>query len=250
MNPPKMNFLIAQMLKKPAVFVFGWLGSKPRHVHTIAEFYRGMNVEVIPYIQQPVSLLNLKQDQKSFERMYNQALDRPVLCHIFSMNGSSAFYKTFADEKMIVNPRIDLRALIMDSTPGRVNRELYHRAFSKAIFPKSKVMSALAGAALTPVFDAFLLASKSHRKTTEATIQALYNNPVKVPTLMLGSEQDDLIFSKHMLEYAERARQAGAEVKTRFWGDSGHVRLYKDHRDEYVSLIQSFARKYLCDQSK
>lgn len=232
------------------MFVFGWLGSKPRHVHAIAEIYRYMDVEVIPYIQRPSSLLNLKQDQKSFEKMYNQALNRPVLCHMFSMNGSSTFYKTFADEKMIVNPKIDLRAVIMDSTPGRVDRKLYHRAFSKAIFPKSRYMSALANIALTPIFDAFLMASKSHRKTTEATIQALYDNPVQVPTLMLGSERDELILHKHMLEYAERARQAGTEVQTRFWSDSGHVRLYKDHQNEYVALIQAFTRNFLCNQKK
>lgn len=233
------------MLKKPAVFVFGWLGAKMRHVNTVADFYKHMDVEVIPYVQQPASLLNIKQDEKAFKRMYEQALNRPVFCHMFSMNGSSTFYKTFADKYMRLKSGIDLKALIMDSTPGRIDRDLYHRAFSKAIFPKSKILSAATNIALTPVFDTFLFLSKSHRKETEMTVKALFNNPVKVPTLMLASKKDELIRFGHMMEYADRAKQAGVEVHTKFWSDSGHVRLYKDHPTEYVELVQSFAKRFL-----
>ena len=164
------------------------------------------------------------------------------------MNGFSTFYKVFADEKMTPKPVIDLRGFIMDSTPGRVDRELCHIAFSKAMFPKSKIMSAIADILLAPIFYVFFMAAKSRIEAMEATVQAFYDNPVKAPTLMLGSERDELVLYKHMLEYSEVARQAGTDIQTQFWCDSGHVRLYKDHQDEYTSLIQSFTRKFLCDQ--
>ena len=241
---PKVPFSF--MLKaKPAVFIFGWLGAKPYHIARVASFYKDLDVECIPYIQHPISMLNVREDKKGFERLYEKAIDRPVMCHLFSMNGASVFYKAFTGSDLVLKPNINLRALVLDSTPGHINRELYHRAFANALFPRSRYLANAANFALKPVFDAFLFGARSHRAESQKQIRALYRHPIQAPTLMFSSARDELIPFQDQLEYAERAREAGITVQTRIWPDSGHIRMYRDHRPEYISLCRSFAQKYL-----
>ena len=238
------------MLKsQPAVFIFGWLGAKPYHLSRVASFYNGLGLECIPYIQSPMSLLNVREDKTGFQKLYERAVDRPIMCHLFSMNGASVFYKAFAGPDLVLKPKLNLKALILDSTPGQLNRALYHRAFASALFPRSPPLAQLANFVLTPVFDAFLVGARSHRAESQRQIRALYKHPIQAPTQMFCSAKDKLIPFDHQLQYAECARKAGVSVTMRVWPDSGHIRMYREHRDEYSALCREFAKQHLCTNS-
>lgn len=261
-----LNSKISQ--KKPAIFLFGWLGAKKYNMHKISKFYtENMNVDVFPYIQTPQSLLNMSRD-KGLDDLYERALGRPLIFHIFSLNGASAFYKSFAannfkiedindkkeedlsknDLKLILKPNLDIRGIIYDCTPGRVNRSLYHRAFSNAIFPKSHLLRQFISIALTPIFDTFLFFARKHRKISSLQLQSLYNDPLKYPSLLFTSLKDDLIPSKDVLEYADDVRKRGVPVQTCVFKDSTHVKGYHDHRDFYRRTITKFAKMCLYDR--
>lgn len=251
--------------KKPAVFIFGWLGAKKYNMHKISKFYtENMDVDVFPFIQTPQSLLNMSRD-KGLDKLYEKALSRPLIFHIFSLNGASAFYKSFsANEfklndtknnkeenknlKLILKPNLDIRGLIFDCTPGRVNRSLYHRAFSNAIFPKSHVLRQVASIALTPIFDAFLFFARKHRKVSSLQLKTLYNDPLKYPSLLFSSLKDDLIPYNDVLEYANNVKKKGVPVQTCVFKDSTHVKGYHDHRDFYRRTISKFAKMCIYDQ--
>lgn len=254
--------------KKPAIFLFGWLGAKNYNLHKISKFYtETMDVDVFPFIQTPQSLLNMTRD-KGLDDLYQKALNRPLIFHIFSLNGASAFYKSFSatdfnidninnesgknlstnDLKLILKPNLDIRGLIFDCTPGRVNRSLYHRAFSNAISPKSYLLRKFVSIALTPVFDAFLFFARKHRKLSSLQLQTLYNDPLKYPSLLFTSLKDDLIPCKDVLEYANDVKKNGVTVQTCVFKDSTHVKGYHDHRDFYRRTITDFAKTCIYDQ--
>jgi len=231
--------------RRPGVFIFGWLGAKPYHLARVASFYDGLGVDCETFIQSHLSLLNIREQTTEMLKLYQKSLNRPVLMHVFSLNGGAVLFKTFADKNLAIKPEINLKALILDSTPGHVNTALYHRAFSQAIFPRSQTNAKIAQSVLKPLFHTFLFFARSHTKAATAYSEQFFAHPFRVPTLMLGSQQDELIPNRDMVEYAEKAARAGVDVRTRFWPDSGHIRLYREHRPEYIDLVREFTKQHL-----
>ncbi|OHS99823.1 hypothetical protein TRFO_33652 [Tritrichomonas foetus] len=227
--------------KKPAIFIFGWLGAKEYNMEKIKKFYSGIDADLFSIIQSPLSLLNVKQD-KSLDHLYEKAVDRPVVCHVFSLNGASSFYKSLTTDNLILKPRLNIKGLIFDCTPGHINRPLYHRAFSNAMFPKSPKINKVASTILTPVFDVFLLFANKHRKVSKKQVDQLYKHPFRYPTLAITSKKDDLIPYQDVLEYAENLKNTGTAVQTCVFENSTHVKAYHDHREFYSKMVSDFAK--------
>lgn len=222
-----------------------------------------MNVDVIPFIQSPESLLNLSRD-KGLDNLYKIALNRPIIFHIFSLNGASALYKSFTlndklfdlkklsntndkDLKLILRPNLDIRGMIYDCTPGTVNRSLYHRAFSSALFPHYPKFKSIASLCLTPIFDLFLLLASKHRKMSTIQLKSFYNDPLKFPSLFFASKSDDLIPYTDVMAYANKVKQCGVPIQTCIFKDSTHVKGYHDHRLFYKRTVSEFAKTCFYD---
>jgi hypothetical protein len=223
------------------------MGARPRHLSRLATIYDGLNVECEMFIQRPLSVLNVPEQTSEMAALYDRALNRPVLIHSISMNGASTVLKTFTDHNLNLKPEINLRGLILDSSPGHITPGTSHWAFGHAIFPKQPILARAAAVAIKPFFRLFLILRGQDLLSGTAVADRFYRDPIKVPTLMLGSEHDELVLWKDMCEYADVARKAGIDVQTRSWPDSGHVRLYRDHPTEYANLVREFTKKHLLD---
>lgn len=233
--------------KKPAVFIFGWLGAKEYHMDRVKSFYEEIGVPAFSIIQPFKSIINISNNQQKINEFVNEARNRPLIAHVFSLNGSSALLKCFADSSYQLKPEIQMNGLILDSAPGHVDRPLYRKAFSKALFPRSNTLSSISSVAMTPFVDIFLLFAKNHRKETDSMIKHIYDHPFTCPTLIFSSEKDQLIKNQDVREYEMKARAAGAIVSSKYYPDSDHIRIYRDHRAEYKQLIQEFTHKYLTE---
>lgn len=236
--------------KKPAIFIFGWLGAKEYHMDRVKSFYEEIGIPAFSIIQSYKSILNISSNQQKINEFVNEAQDRPLIAHVFSLNGASAFLKCFTDETLKLKPAIQMKGLVLDSTPGHINRTLYHRAFSKALFPRSNILSSIANVVLAPGFDAFLLLARKHNKESERMIKHIYEHPFTCPQLIFSSEKDKLIRNQDVREYEMKAREAGAIVTSKYYTDSDHIKMYRDHRPEYKQLIQEFACKYLIESNE
>lgn len=235
--------------KSPAVIAFGWLGCKDYNLRKVGRIYAPENIEFKFMIQSPLSILNIKSDQKKFDEIYNYAKNKDVICHIFSLNGASSFIESLMRPDLTdFKPNLNIKGLIWDSAPGFAAEDTYHEAFAKSMFPKSPRKEKVTSALLNPFFKAFLHFSKKHNEESKEKYRLVYKNPFKLPQLVMGSKNDSILNWKDMKAYAEKACEAGSDVQTRFWNDSGHVSLYKDHFDEYQQLVLNFARKNLYER--
>jgi acetyl esterase/lipase len=118
-------------------------------------------------------------------------------------------------------------------------------SFRQALTPRNPI---LARAVETFVFSPLaLILSKAFppARRNAKLAQRFYENPLSVPTLILGSEKDAIVQHKEMVEYAEIAAKRGISVETRFWPDSGHVRVWKDHSKEYADIVRAFTKAHL-----
>jgi pimeloyl-ACP methyl ester carboxylesterase len=231
-------------VQRPLVVMLGWLGCKTRHLQKIARLYDGFDVDREFFIEGPLSLIRLREQKTEMEAIYRKSLNRPLLVHAFSLTGASALIKTFTDANVKPRPGLDVRGLVLDSTPCRVTHEIHRKAFPKALFPNSRALERATQLLLTPLFDAFVDATGVIKWGARITAE-IYRSPWANPTLMLGSVQDRLIPNSELVAYAELARKAGASVETRFWPDSGHVRVSMDHAAEYAEIVRAFARAHL-----
>jgi pimeloyl-ACP methyl ester carboxylesterase len=230
-------------LSRPVVVILGWLGSRPKNLRKIARFYDGLGVDCETFIESPVSLLHIREQKSEMNALYKKTLNRPIILHGFSLTGASAIVKTFCDDDFIVKPELDVRGLIFDSMPGRLPADLHRYAFSKALFPNSRFIEKAALLLLRPVFDIFM--SNYTLKYGQTALNKIFRQPWKQPTLLLGSEKDALIPNSELVEYASVARKAGVDLQTRFWPDSGHIRLSLDHADEYKEIVRSFVKRHV-----
>jgi pimeloyl-ACP methyl ester carboxylesterase len=230
--------------RRPAIFLLGWLGCKDRHLQHIARFYDGLGVDCITFTENPISLLRFRSGKSVADALYQKALNRPVVFHSFSLTGVSAAIKAFVDPSLNFKPEIDVRGLIFDSSPGHVNAALPIRAFATVAFPKSPRLAKLAQIVVGPLFNLVVNMSDS-TNFGERVSHEIYAKPWTVPTLLLASQRDEIIPHKDVVEYAEAVVRAGGKVQTKFWPDSRHIQLSKDHPAEYKALVRAFVQEHL-----
>lgn len=238
------------MLKntKPIVLAFGWLGSKQYNMDSFKKIYNSIGLEYKSMIQTYFSVLNISSDDKKFNEMHEAAKGRDTLCHIFSLNGAFSFLNSLMKKDLSgYKEGVNVKGVIWDSSPGHSPDDIYHTAFAKSVFPKSEKMSKMLSSILKPTFNVFLRHSKVHKERTNFMINHMFESPLTCPQLVLGSKKDYIIKYDDMKGYADSAKRAGADVKTRFWDDSDHVSLYHDHKQEYIGLVKDFAEKVLIE---
>lgn len=236
------------MLKgnKPIVFGFGWLGSRPYHMHSFEKIYNRLGLEFQSIIQSPLSVLNVTRDDKKFSRIYNSAKGRNCLCHIFSLNGASSFLSSLVKEDLSgFKEGVRVESIIWDSSPGTSPDFIYHKAFAKSIFPNSPILTGITSTILKPVFQLFLQRNEYHKHKTQEMIDHIYKHPFSVPQLVLGSKRDYIIRYEDMFRYVCNAQSQGIPIESHFWEDSDHVRLYHDHKDEYIEIVEKFTKAQL-----
>jgi acetyl esterase/lipase len=224
--------------------LLGWLGCKPRHLQKVARFYDNLDVDRELFIEDPLSLLHIRSQQAAMEAVYKKSLNRPLLIHGFSLTGASSLMKIFTERDMGFRRGLDVQGLIFDSMPGRLSANLHRHAFPKALFPNSRVGEIATKVVMTPIFDVLMNVTGT-LQWGERLTRLAFAQPWKRPTLLLGSERDNLIPNSELVAYGDAARRAGANVETRFWPDSGHIRVSLDHRDEYARLVREFTKIHL-----
>jgi pimeloyl-ACP methyl ester carboxylesterase len=235
-------------VSRPAVFLFGWLGCRPHQLRQIANFYSDLDVDVEPFIEDPLSHFGIRLQHRSHEALYKKAVDRPILVHLFSLNGETALLSSFT-QSGILKPGINLRGLITDSAPGHPVEAMGIRACAQALAPNSPTIAAIARALFPAVFPVVKAAYPGVRDRF-VPVDAVFRRPFACPTLVLGSKKDGIVPHADMAEYASAAERAGATVNTRFWDGSGHVRLFKDYAEEYGALVRAFAQAHLIGSRK
>lgn len=228
--------------KKPLIAIFGWLGAKPRHIAEIKSIYKGLPVETVAHVQKPLATLNIRSEKKVVDDIYRRSQGRPLLCHVFSLNGASALVKTFS-ENYKWRENVKFSGIIWDSTPCLPYPDTYRAAYSRAMFPHHKAMAKITESLLYLPFAAYQTLGRKHLKEFEQMLGMIENVPPLCPQLFLSSLKDDFVPTADVMYHADRIKEMGADVDMRVWDDSGHIRMFRDHPSEYNSLVLDFAMK-------
>lgn len=226
--------------RSTAVLGFGWLGAQTRHMNSISKLYDKLGLDFKWMIQSPLSLLNLKDDIKSFNDMYNYSKNKSVVLHIFSLNGAQAAFRSLLNENWTPKRDVNIRGVIWDSAPGIPDNDTYHKAFASAIFPNTALLRNVTAAALLPVFKIFLCFGRKQMEQASRRLDFLYNNPLPYPQLIMTSKNDTILPYETTQLYADAAKRRGYPTTLKIFDKSGHVKLWWDYRDEYSRYVSDF----------
>ncbi|KAI9345158.1 hypothetical protein DFJ73DRAFT_797033 [Zopfochytrium polystomum] len=275
---------------KSAVLLLGWMDGKYKNVEKYASFYleRGHPVVLGLSTWKNVFLGGGKQVAADAAPALEAAgaLDPKkggTIVHAFSNGGVVTLDQILKHLPETTTPSrtLALRALILDSAPGRPTVTSAVNAMTVSI--RSTIARAVARAVVRAVFYAWiavrwmcvalripvepLVVAEAARKVLglpkgggrgSTRPEAAAVPFTKAPKLFLYSREDALVLSEHVEEYIERAKEAEAAVAAaekeqagsgvvsrvhakRFDG-SGHVRHAVDFPKEYWGAVDAFLK--------
>lgn len=217
---------------RPVVVVLGWLGGQDRHVKKYSDMYCKMGGGRVTTVR---SLCSIEQGVwKMHERnaaMAQELLDtlesdaelagRPVILAPFSNGGCQviefllrAAYSGDKKAQSFVQNR--LAGYVYDSCPVKVSTHSISTAMSISFKKHGAIAEALAYFAFYAFFGLWILgALLGFSELRDAVLHAvLSNDPSRVPTLFVYSQNDEITDCRHLEEFiARRAQECGVAVE-------------------------------------
>ncbi|KAI6221552.1 hypothetical protein M3Y95_00973800 [Aphelenchoides besseyi] len=257
----------------PICVLLGWGGAQEKQVVKYSQIYESKGCEVIRYIA-PFGRLSgrsFASYRKYAEDLYERALvdirdqpQRPILFHLFSMNGISVFTQTW--DLLNQKPKgAELKSrvcgLIFDSGPSDTVPSTSAIAFSVASFPPGGgVLNAIGRMAMYIVvfcyvalfrliqWTKYTLGDRGIYEREICYYRMLKLDDLPKNQLYLYSKIDTMIRYFDVDRFAEHQQKLGANVTQRCWPDSNHIQHLRKYPDDYVKLCDEFFDK--CIQSK
>uniref|UniRef100_A0A1I7ZEU4 Transmembrane protein 53 n=1 Tax=Steinernema glaseri TaxID=37863 RepID=A0A1I7ZEU4_9BILA len=244
----------------PLVVLFGWAGCQETYLKKYSEIYKDQKYSVIRFTA-PMSRVTtfasyraiaLEVYEKNFE---DYEPSRPIVFHLFSMNGCSLFAALWDLLETVSNGadiKKQTRGIIFDSSPANVLPWQGANAVSVATLPPSNY-----GAFLRQTFRVFLATVFSlHRLTIWLRSQWESNvyehnfsyfrlrsmDDLPCRQLFLYSKNDEICAAESIEEFiACSVQKHPSTTESKCWFNSPHCQHLRSHRDEYCQLCRRFA---------
>ncbi|KAI8915470.1 hypothetical protein DFJ77DRAFT_462795 [Powellomyces hirtus] len=254
------------------VIIFGWMGGDVRHLRKYAEFYEEKNVDVLivgsrgkHFFQPPkavyeqlapvASILAEHGVVESRTGPSNSAgvvKQRAAFVHVFSDGGSRMLKYSTDMLRDVHGQRLRTAGIVFDSCPGRFTVATAVRAFTASIH--SKIARPIAVGLLFMFFSAARLfhivtfTPDRHDATRKALlesnrfgVQEQKEHPP--PRHYHYSESDQLITFDAVEQHARDASILGADVTTKKWNNTPHVRHMQADPDAYWHDVEKVLNK-------
>ena len=252
-NPPVLSPM--KHLPPTTILFFAWLGALPRHFSKYITYYKDRypSARILVIINGNLDLIyrSYATQEKRLEPalqviLADTKLDGGgrLLSHAFSNGGSNALANLLlAFHRRTGNP-MPLRALILDSAPGRV----YIRPLADAMRMSMPKQTYLRLPILILVFSLLGVLWVVHRvfrlENGVDRLRRLLNDPQVSPLdakrCYVYSESDKLVKWEDVEEHAYEAGRRGYDVRREKFDASEHVSHMKMDRLKYWTAIEQF----------
>lgn len=236
--------------------LFGWHGSRERHLRILAKHYASRGGEAIVHVPRTFFAMSRpdgwQREANDLARTIvarDRADRRPLVIHAFSNAGfwsMTALLAALAREAD--GPR--LAGSVIDSAPGfpeRVSFRFTAKYASRAMLPGLLAAIGLRPAhrhpILTPPIAALLGAwhaiaprQVAFMESSQALVRAAHRG---LPLLLVWGGEDELVPAEHVERFAD-ASQHDSDVERLYYSDGAHVRHLFAHRHEYLAAVDRF----------
>jgi len=249
-------------LNAPLVILFGWAGCRDRYLSKYSAYYQNEGFSVARFTA-PIAKIRSFSSYRKFafeiyEKILEQEPNRPIIFHVFSMNGCSLFTALWdlldsVPDGTEIKARV--RGLIFDSSPANVLPWQAANAISVAMFSKSSVVPREAyRIALAGIFSVHraivwlqsnFIDSTYEKHYAYFRLQKFTDLPKK--QLYLYSDADDICLSASIEQFQQVQRDRQASIQVQRYTDSDHCQHFRIYEENYKRLCLDFTNSSLTD---
>lgn len=244
------------------VALFGWFGSRDRHLQPLRNFYEERGAAVCTFVANAGEVVRHADGYQRAAQRFVESISsadakdpRPLVIHVFSNHGFSTTVE-FLDELRSKNAAQFSRisCIVFDSAPGFPNEPSLR--FTTRYFPRISMPGLLAALRLRPstehlIFTPILAAAagiahfamQSRLRDFHATAQRMTSALSKLPhkrLLFFWGDADAIVSHEIVEAFADSCENAGFIVERRFFPGSRHVRHLLEHRVQYLETLTHF----------
>lgn len=245
---------------KAVVLLFGWFGSKLRHVRKYAEIYDRRGCATITGSLDSRSLMVVdlvKIDEfalmmgKEAAKLLRTGDNIPLICHAFSNGGGIPLQRmeqlidektrdgthNVAEDWILIRERLKLGAEIFDSAPAFPDMETFRGAVNAGL---PGIMGTILFYSVALYFHAMnvLRYVNGDPHWGDAYWKHWESCPAHAPVqAYVYSTADTITKSSKLDELVKTRVESGVQVKVKRFDDSLHVQHMMKHREEYCGLI-------------
>jgi hypothetical protein len=163
-----------------------------------------------------------------------------ILVHLISNGGALSFVDACQEYKAVTGNVLPVKALVLDSGPGKFDREGSYYAMSQG-FPKGIMYYPIAATVYLLLFGWQISRALFGTTTLLEQSGARLNDGELVDKeakrLYVYSEQDRVVGWEAVEEHANEAKEKGIEVKMTKFEGSAHVQHMLTSADKYWKLV-------------
>uniref|UniRef100_A0A914WY02 Transmembrane protein 53 n=1 Tax=Plectus sambesii TaxID=2011161 RepID=A0A914WY02_9BILA len=245
----------------PLVFLFGWAGCRDRYLAKYGAMYDKQNCMTVRYTT-PLHKVRAQGGYSGFALHVYEAFadlhaeDRPIVFHVFSMNGCSLFSSLWdlldsVDDGIAVKARV--KGLVFDSCPAHTSSWQSANAISFATMPPPTYSDSirflyrclLAAYFLTRRAQVWIQSWWDPRAYAKQSAYYRMMEYADLPKdqLYLYSKADDICTYESIEEFRATQVVTGARIDAICWPDSPHVDHGRKYPEEYSNACIAFLRK-------
>ncbi|RDX67409.1 hypothetical protein CR513_53723, partial [Mucuna pruriens] len=221
------------------VVVFAWMSSEDKHLMKYVDLYASIGWNSLVCHSQFLNMFFPEKAAILAVDILNELVEVlkirpcPVVFASFSGGAKACMYKILQDDYQLVRDCVS--GYIYDSSPVDFTsdlgvRFLLHPTVLKLSHPP-RFASWVANGIASGLDSLFLSRFESYRAEYWQTLYSTIN--MKVPYLILCSENDDLAPFQVISNFFQRLKDLGADVKLLKWSASPHVGHFRHHPNDY-----------------
>jgi len=232
------------------IILVGWMDAKPRHLSKYSAGYMKLypSAQIIAITTSSIdtafrtSHANVHRVAPVLELLYNFPPNLKIFVHLFSDGGAftTGLIARMYKEKM--DRQLPMRAMLLDSSPGRVTFRGTTAGFAVAL-PKNIIVKSAGTFAIVVIWCLYTigywllgkpdLIESSRRHLNDRSFFCL-----SAPRMYIYSDTDQIVAWQFVEEHAVEAESLGYKVdREKFLGSSHNAHLLMD-QDRYWNTVQ------------
>lgn len=237
---------------KPVVTILGWNSSRDKHIAKYSSIFEDRGFDTVRVTANPFNtFLRSSTKVKEISEYLLDTLQsmgchqRPVFLYAFSNGGCAMYFhmvEALTTKGNKYHNALPVIGSIFDSCPVNPSMESV-----KAV--QETVTDAVQMPLLKPLvwysLGAIIPLTINFNSTVKRFMNSLTNSPLVTPRLVLYSKTDKFAPYKDIDKFVDALRDRGIDVTQRCWEESAHVNHYREHTEEYLSLLNAFLDKCL-----
>jgi len=237
---------------RPVVVILGWNSSKGKHLKKYSEIFEAKNFDSICIPPNPFN--TFCRAGSKVKQISHYILDvllelncqkRPVFLYAFSNGGCAMFFHMMEALSYPSQPfyqAVPVVGTIFDSCP-----------ISPDINSLKATIESVTDGLKTPILKAAVWYTMGvvippviyFNSTVKRYTSALTESPLECPQLLFYSKTDKFAPYQDIDSYAQARRQRGIKIVAKCWESSEHVNHYREHKVEYIDVLNSFVSECL-----